>query len=252
MGIWIQYIGAFGTVILVLMWCVMLTFSAEFSVENVPFIEDSVYNLLPINFVNIAFISTYPSWLNEKKVTVSHKFVLRWTTFLTLLCCVCVGYVGGIAFYPYFRGSADMLSKLNNFHPNPKKLTNVHIIHFFRWFGPISGYIYPLIQCASGIPPFCSIIRYNLMNTKILKSEWSANIVAIIIPFTASIILYHGNGFNNLLNWTGVLFSSFINFILPIFFYYKSLLRPKNIWYIISKSQHHLDQISKSNISLLE
>merc|ERR1719245_2271063 len=74
--------------------------------------------------------------------------------------------------------------------------------------------------------------------------------IAIFIPFFVSIILYHGNGFNNLLNWTGVLFASFINFVLPIYFRYRSLLRPKNVWYLISKSSHHLEQLEKSNICL--
>ena len=187
---------------------------------------------------------------NEKKENVSHRSVLKWTCFLTLICCVTVGYFGGIAFFPYYKTPADMLSKLNNFKPDPTKLANPHIIAFFKWFGPISGYIYPLIQSASGIPPFCSIIRYNLLNAKMLKSKWSANIIAIAIPFCVSIILYHGNGFNNLLNWTGVLFASFINFILPIYFRYKSLLRPKSVWYLISKSEHHLEQLDKSNICL--
>eukprot|EP01084_Bolivina_argentea_P106465 190503_1 len=172
-AIWIQYLGAYGTIILVLLWCIMLAFSSEFTTNNVPVCTDSVYSLLPINFVNIAFISTYPSWLNEKQITVSHKSVLKWTCVATLLCCVVVGYVGGIAFYPYYMQSADLLSKLNNFEPN-HHLTNIYVIRFFQWFGPISGYVYPLVQCASGIPPFCSIIRYNLMNTGILHSKCSA------------------------------------------------------------------------------
>eukprot|EP01084_Bolivina_argentea_P177791 307460_1 len=250
-AIWIQYIGFYGTIILVFVWCIMLMFSAECNTENVPVMTASVYNLLPINFVNIAYISTYPSWLNEKQTNVSYKSVLKWTCGLTLLCYLIVGYVGGIAFSPYYNSSADLLSKLNNFKPN-SKLTNVYVISFFEWFGPISGYLYPLVQSASGIPPFCAVIRYNLLNSGILQSgsNFWANILSVFIPFVVSIILYHGNGFNNLLNWTGVVFSSFINYILPILFYYKALKRPKHIWYQISKSQHHLDQLSKSDIDL--
>eukprot|EP01084_Bolivina_argentea_P120787 214136_1 len=237
-AIWIQYIGAYGSFILIILWCIMSLCSEQRNANNVPIgTSYGLYDVLSVNFYNVAFVCTFPSWLNEKKQNVSTKNVLKWVCILTLLCFVFTGYFGGIAFNPYYMTSADMLAKLNNFQPN-SNLKNQTLIKFFTYFGPISGYIYPLIQTASGIPVFCAIIRYNLLNTHILKTKWSANIIAIFIPFFFSIILYHGNGFNNLLNWTGLCFSSFINYILPIFFYYKSILRPKDIWYQIAESPH--------------
>eukprot|EP01084_Bolivina_argentea_P120788 214137_1 len=248
-AIWIQYVGTYGSIILMCLWIFMLAFSAELDIDNVPVATSSIYNTLSVNFYNIAFLCTFPSWLNEKKEEVKPKKVLKYTSIITAFWFIIIGYFGGIAFYPYYNTNGDMLSKLNHFMPN-KYITNDTLITFFRYLGPISCYSYPLLQCLTQIPVFAIIIRYNLINTHILNKEWSANIIAIWIPFLLSIFLYHGNGFNFILNWTGVVFASFVNFILPIFFYYKSMMRPKAEWSVISFSKHHKNLLDRSNVDL--
>jgi len=161
---------------------------------------------------------------------------------------VLIGFMGGMAFAPYFSTSADLLSKLNHFQPS-EAVSSPTMVSFFEAAGPITCYVYPLVQCLSGIPVFCTVIRYNLLNGHILKSAWSANAIAIALPFVAAILLYHGNGFNLMLNWTGSVFSSFINFVLPIVFYYKALLRTDNEWERVSKSSHHLSLVRRSRNS---
>jgi len=162
---------------------------------------------------------------------------------------ILVGMMGGMAFRPFYTTTGDMLSKLNNFKVAPS-ITNPTLIEFFETLGPVSCYFYPIIQCLTGIPVFCTVIRYNLINTHILESKWTANMVAITLPFAVSIILYHGAGFNHMLNWTGAVFSSFINFILPILFYYKAVLRPQAAWEKIATSEHHLSLLRRSKIDL--
>lgn len=142
-----------------------------------------------------------------------------------------------------------MLTKMNHFKP-ASSITDPHLIIFFDYLGPISSYFYPMLQCLSAIPVFTTIIRYNLINTHIMKRKWAANIFAIVIPFIISIPLSHGNGFNQLLLWSGVILSSFINFILPIHFYYKSLLRSEKCWSRISATPHHKSLLERSNINL--
>jgi len=167
----------------------------------------------------------------------------------TSVVFILVGMMGGMAFKPFYTTTGDMLSKLNNFKVAPS-ITDPTLIHFFETLGPVSCYFYPIIQCLTGIPVFCTVIRYNLINTHILETKWTANMVAIALPFTVSIILYHGAGFNHMLNWTGAVFSSFINFILPILFYYKAVLRPQSIWEKIATSEHHLSLLRRSNLDL--
>ena len=150
-----------------------------------------------------------------------------------------------------FHFVGDMLSKLNHFKAAPS-ITNPTLIHFFETLGPVSCYFYPILQCLTGIPVFCTVIRYNLINTHILKTKWTANMVAIVFPFMASIFLYHGAGFNIMLNWTGSIFSSFINFVLPIFFYYKAVLRPQSDWERIATSDHHISLLRRSKIDIFD
>ena len=142
-----------------------------------------------------------------------------------------------------------MLSKLNHFRA-ASSITNPTLIRFFETIGPISCYFYPILQCLTGIPVFCTVIRYNLINTHILKSQWAANTVAIVLPFAASVFLYHGAGFNMMLNWTGSIFSSFVNFILPIFFYYTEPRPPQSDWERIATSDHHLSLLRRSKVDL--
>ncbi len=104
-AIWIQYIGSYGTIILMVLWCFMLTFSDEFTAENVPVATSSIYSILGFNFYNVAFICTYPSWLNEKKNYVDPKHVLKCVAMATAFCFVFIGYLGGISFYPYYNTS---------------------------------------------------------------------------------------------------------------------------------------------------
>eukprot|EP01084_Bolivina_argentea_P189593 326033_1 len=106
-AIWIQYIGSYGTVLLIFLWCIMLSFSEEFSSSNVPISTPSIYSILSINFYNVAFICTYPSWLNEKKQNVSTSKVIKYVCIITIFLFILTGYLGGIAFNPFYMTSGD-------------------------------------------------------------------------------------------------------------------------------------------------
>eukprot|EP01084_Bolivina_argentea_P111236 198551_1 len=245
-AIWIQYVGGYGSILLIILWCIILSFSNEISTDNVPIATTSLYTVLSINFYNVAYICAYPSWLNEKQRNVSTRTVCLYTCIITTFSFLLIGYFGGVAFNPYYMTSADLLSKLNSFTPNNKNM------NFLKWVAPISAYFYPPLQNATSIPPFCSIIRYNLINANISTSKLTANIITIFLPFSLSIILYQGNGFNNLTNWTGLLFASVINFILPIFFYYKSLVITDETWHAISMTKFHKNILLRSNMNVYD
>lgn len=101
-AIWIQYIGSYGTILLLALWCFMLSFSAEFDPDNIPVATGRVYNVMSINLYNIAFICTYPSWLNEKKEYVSPRWVLQCIAIGTSIVFILTGMMGGMAFYPFY------------------------------------------------------------------------------------------------------------------------------------------------------
>jgi hypothetical protein len=65
------------------------------------------------------------------------------------------------------------------------------------------------------IPLFSVLTRYNLVNSG-LVSKSNANLLVIYIPWGLSWLFYQGNDIADLLSWGGVLFTSFVAFILPL------------------------------------
>lgn len=107
-AIWIQYAGSYGTIVLMVLWCFMLPYSAEFNTDNVPIATWSIYSILGFNFYNVAFICTYPSWLNEKKNYVEPNHVLKCVSIATAFCFILIGYMGGASFFPYYMTSGKL------------------------------------------------------------------------------------------------------------------------------------------------
>ena len=65
------------------------------------------------------------------------------------------------------------------------------------------------------IPLFSVLTRYNLVNSG-LCTPWVANTLVVYIPWGLSWLFYQGNDIATLLSWGGVLFTSFVSFILPL------------------------------------
>ena len=74
------------------------------------------------------------------------------------------------------------------------------------------------------IPLFSVLTRYNLVNSG-LCSPWVANTLVVYIPWGLSWLFYQGNDIATLLSWGGVLFTSFVSFILPLAVAFYILLR---------------------------
>jgi len=79
----------------------------------------------------------------------------------------------------------------------------------------IGASIFAFFIIGLDIPLFSVLTRYNLVNSG-LCSECVANTLVVYIPWALSWLFYKGDNVASLLSWGGVLFTSFVAFILPL------------------------------------
>ena len=94
-------------------------------------------------------------------------------------------------------------------------MTEIQVSGAFGGFMRIGASVFAFFIIGLDIPLFSVLTRYNLVNSG-LCSECLANTLVVYIPWALSWLLYQGNDVASLLSWGGVLFTSFVAFILPL------------------------------------
>lgn len=157
---------------------------------------------------NFAFITTIPSWCSEKKSDVSvHKSV--WSaTIISSISFFILGFFGALSF---------------NFPPDSDVLSVINHSSYANIFTKILSYLFPLMILATTIPVFCIIVRYNLLQTNIVKSKTLANFFAVVLPWIVVAPFLTGNGLDNVINWGALIFGAVANFIIPFTIYIRAI-----------------------------
>ncbi len=196
-----------GLLFLSVVWLAIFFDQDTFDITRVGILhENKALNVDVVGIIlfNFAFIVTIPSWYNEKAEGASViKSLLYSIIFVAILFCV-IGILGAMSF---------LETDLSN---DNQSLFTV-IDDFGGRIGKISVYLYPIIQNITSIPVFCIIIRYNLQNSGLTK--YVSNFISILVPWLLSIPLFTGSGFTNLCDFTGIILTSVVNFILPPWLY---------------------------------
>ncbi len=183
-----------------------------FTVSAVPIVgqpsaQGSVLGNIMLNY---AYITTVPSWVNEKRRSSNVKRVLGPSVCAATLCYLLIGILGALAFPGL--GDTDVLTAI-------AESASATILD------KISVYLFPLIAVASSIPIFSIIIRYNLVENQVLSLRW-ANVVSVVLPWVLVIPLTAGNSiFNAVSAYTSLLFQLPINLCIPFIIYYLALRR---------------------------
>jgi len=147
---------------------------------------------------NFAFMSTLPSWVNEKKPSVSAGWSFFFTMSYIVIVYSAVGILGGLAYAPYFETDATLFSKLN---ASGSRLAQFTV------------FAYPVLQNFTSIPVFSILIRYNLVRSGV--GRWIAIAIAVPLPWVASVLFYTGKGFETISEFGGLVTSSVVNFLVP-------------------------------------
>lgn len=167
-------------------------------------------NVLGNIMLNYAFITTIPSWVNEKRRSSAVKGVIWPAVSISTLCYFLVGILGALSFPN--MGDSDLLTTISN-DPEASILDK------------ISVYLFPLVAVASSIPIFGIIIRYNLVENKVLSLRW-ANFVSILLPWILVVPLTAGNSIFTLVSqYTSLAFQLPINLCVPFVIYALAMRR---------------------------
>eukprot|EP00927_Polykrikos_kofoidii_P042236 TRINITY_DN3609_c0_g1_i2.p1 TRINITY_DN3609_c0_g1~~TRINITY_DN3609_c0_g1_i2.p1 ORF type:complete len:456 (+),score=73.46 TRINITY_DN3609_c0_g1_i2:109-1368(+) len=194
----LQIFAVTGLCVLTVIWIILLVNEPDFPTV-LPLATTSQSALIGTVFFNFSFISTLPSWVNEKHPDVSIIATFGTTMFYVVLVYSLIGVVGGMAFAPFFETHENLFSKLN---------ASGSIL------GRATVSCYPMLQNFTSIPVQAILIRYNMIQSG-LPQEVAA-ILATALPWAMSVYFYTGAGFDNISEFGGLATSSVINFCLPV------------------------------------
>ena len=196
----VQKAAFYSLITIVLIWVGVLA-SNQPSSSNVPVMGSTLNTVLGTSLFNFAFVSSVPSWVNEKREDVSIVKTLCAVLPLAVVIFVVMGWLGGAAF-PDWTTDETLLDKLQG--------TGI--------LGQITFYAFPIIVNLTSIPVLSIFQRYNLLKERVCGRAM-ANFLAVVLPWLIAIPLYNGSGYQNLANWGGVLVTSVVNFIVPTVVY---------------------------------
>lgn len=163
--------------------------------------------LLPAILFNYGFVTTIPSWINEKRKDVRVGVTLWGAQALASVQYVLVAIFGGLAID--FSDGVDITARMND--PAQKGV----------WLASrIMTFVFPLANILTSIPVFSIIIRYNLLQLEGVKMPvWLANAVAVFLPWVVAVPFYSGNAVNTLITWSSALFFVLIQLGIPVAMY---------------------------------
>ena len=217
--------GAFVSLCVILMVWVGLLASNSPDSGRVPIIGPTLSSVLGVSLFNFAFLSSVPSWVNEKRDDVSIPKTL-WTVLpLSVVMFVVMGWLGGTAFV-WSEGSSETL------------LDKVKDVTTAGKLGEVTFYMFPIIVNLTSIPVISIFQRYNLIKEGVCGLRM-ANFLAVVLPWLLAIPLYNGSGYQELANWGGVLVTSVVNFIVPIAVYIVAVRRREKE----AVNVHHLREL---------
>ncbi|CAK9022215.1 unnamed protein product [Durusdinium trenchii] len=110
-----------------------------------------------------------------------------------------VGILGGMAFKPYYMTDNTLLSELN---------------HISAEAALVSVQAYAISANLASIPIFSILMRYNLIESHVCGPK-AAGAVSVLLPFGVSVLLYTGEGFKDIVDFSGTFTSALVNLMVP-------------------------------------
>jgi len=180
---------------------------------------------------NFGFVTTVPSWVNEKKTHVSVNKSLWYATVACVAVFFLVGIPGAISFSDVLQGPVTGTCARNQERHGfncandlMQALTDPDTIPT-SWKGgasefllKLSVYLFPIVAVVSSIPVFSIVIKYNMIENGF--SPRVGFIWGIIFPWIAAMpLLYMPDILAQFVNFTSLFFVSFTDFIVPCLLY---------------------------------
>lgn len=187
---------------IVLMVCSVI-FVVLFALEGVNIDSVSMWgeswgSLFGVVLFNFALVIAVPCWLYEKEPHVDVPTVIHGSSILSTILYILIGGLGAMTI--------------------PNVSPNVLESMMSGFYGPvmqITASVFAFFIIGLGCPLFSVLTRMNLTGSG-LCSRPVANILAVYLPFFGSWLFYQGDAITQILSWGGILFTSIVAFILPL------------------------------------
>lgn len=199
-----QWISFVGLVVLMSDFIIYFCIESPWYLSEVPAFGNTFTQVVSVCIFAWAFVMLVPSWVNEKKDHVSVNKTIWISALISTIGYAGIGYLCAVTFSSL--GADDILTQIE-----AKKFI----------LTKISAYLFSLFIIAPGIPVFCITTRYNLYIGGICGRK-TAFFFGVIAPWIVGFIFTSGPIFADLLNWSALLFSGFVNFVLPFAMYIKA------------------------------
>lgn len=185
---------------------------------------------------NFGFVTTVPSWVNEKRQHISVNRSLWSSTILCNIVFFAVGLCGAIAFPDVLQGPVsntcaravqDPKSNFNCSNDIMQTLTEAQTAPAAWRTNPaaniilqVSVYLFPIVAVLSSIPVFSIVIKYNVIENGF--SPRFGFLWGVIFPWLAAFpLLYMPDAINQFVNFTSLVVVTFTDFIIPYALYVK-------------------------------
>jgi len=187
-------------------------FESPFYWDQVPIVGNNFTQVVSVYIYSWAFVMLIPSWANEKKDHVSINKTIWSAAVASTVGYAVIGILCALSFQKL--SSDDVLKTLSQ--PKTFILTR------------ISAYLFSLFIISPGIPVYCISTRYNLYMGEVCGKKASF-FWGVIAPWLVGFIFCQGSRFADFLNWTALIFSSVVNFILPLVLYLFALRHKEKV-----------------------
>ncbi len=160
------------------LWGLLCSFADRKGLDssNVPVYSTHLSEIVGQVLFNFAFITTVPSWVNEKKPSVSIHRTMWIATFGSTIIYVLLGWFGALAYKIgsfVLRVCASRLCfafvlRSVSLDPHGDLLSTMNAASPFI-LTRIAVYVFPLVIMGSSIPIYCIIVKYNLVENNICR-----------------------------------------------------------------------------------
>uniref|UniRef100_A0A7S2QLR0 Amino acid transporter transmembrane domain-containing protein n=1 Tax=Zooxanthella nutricula TaxID=1333877 RepID=A0A7S2QLR0_9DINO len=181
---------------------------------------------------NFGFVTTVPSWINEKRPHVSANKSLWGATTICIAVMFAVGLSGALAFQDVLQGTVT--NKCARQMQDGSYNCANDLLQVFsaagtsaEWSGSFGGrlikcsvFVFPIVAVVSSIPVFSIVVKYNMLEHGFSRSFsyfWGVMLPWII----AAPISYMPNVLSQLINISSLVFVTFTDFIVPLAIYAK-------------------------------
>jgi len=181
---------------------------------------------------NFGFVTTVPSWVNEKKPHVSVNKSLWVSTTLCIGVFFLVGISGALAFPDVLQGLVTNTCAEQVKHGDFNCANDLLQVFTQRKLMPaafrdhaildgvlrLSVYAFPIVAVVSSIPVFSIVVKYNMIEAG--SSTKMATFLGVVMPWILAFpLLKMPNALGQLVNFTSLFFVAFTDFIVPLLLY---------------------------------